>query len=102
MGTNNSVITNADGQFSLNVRNGAVLEVSYVDMAIKRVNGAPNMKITLDADDQILDKVMVVAFGTAKKVSDVTLAGTVPGVALTSEDGSPGFLPLSAFVDSVR
>ena len=110
VGTNNGTVTDANGQFSLSVRNGAALEVSYVGMATKRVNAAPNMKITLDSDQQMLDEVTVVAFGTAKKsaftgsakvvgaeelslsqVTSVTnaLAGAVPGVQLTSASGDP-------------
>ena len=109
VGTNNGTVTNVDGQFLLSVRNGAVLEVSYVGMATKRVNAASNMKIELSSDN-MLDEVMVVAFGTAKKsaftgsaavvgseelslsqVTSVTnaLAGAVPGVQLTSASGDP-------------
>ena len=109
VGTNNGTVTDANGQFSLSVRNGAALEVSYVGMATKRVNAAPNMKIELSSDN-MLDEVMVVAFGTAKKsaftgsakmvgseelsmsqVTSVTnaLAGAVPGVQLTSSSGDP-------------
>ena len=110
VGTNNGTVTDANGQFSLNARNGAALEVSYVGMTTKKVNASPNMKISLDPDNQMLDEVMVVAFGTAKKsaftgsakvvgseelslsqVTSVTnaLAGAVPGVQLTSSSGDP-------------
>ena len=70
-----------------------------------------NMRIVLQSSLEMLDEVMVVAFGTAKKsaftgsakvldsekleksqVTSVTnaLAGAVPGVTLTSNDGAPG------------
>ena len=110
VGTNNGTLTDANGQFSLSIKNGAALEVSYVGMTTKKVNASPNMRITLDADGQMLDEVMVVAFGTAKKsaftgsakvvgaeelslsqVTSVTnaLAGAVSGVQLTSSSGDP-------------
>ena len=110
VGTNNGTVTNVNGEFSLSARTGAVLEVSYVGMTTKKVNAAQNMKIELEADNQMLDEVMVVAFGTAKKsaftgsakvvgseelslsqVTSVTnaLAGAVPGVQLTSSSGDP-------------
>ena len=113
VGTNNGTVTDANGQFSLSARNGATLEVSYVGMATKRVNAASNMKIELSSDN-MLDEVMVVAFGTAKKsaftgsaavvgsedlalsqVTSVTsaLAGAVPGLQLTSSSGSPSGSP---------
>lgn len=111
VGTNNGTVTNVDGQFSLSVRNGAVLEVSYVGMATKKVNASSNMRISLDSDQQMLDEVMVVAFGTQKKsaftgsaavvgseelslhtVSNVTdaLAGAVPGLQIRGASGEPG------------
>ena len=111
VGTNNGTVTNVDGQFSLSVRNGAVLEVSYVGMATKKVNASSNMRISLDSDQQMLDEVMVVAFGTQKKsaftgsaavmntedlqihtVSNVAdaLAGSVPGLQIRNSSGEPG------------
>ena len=110
VGTNNGTVTDGNGQFSLSVRNGAVLEVSYVGMATKKVNASPNMRISLDADQQMLDEVMVVAFGTAKKsaftgsaavvkadalekhiATNVTeaLVGAVPGLQMRGGTGDP-------------
>ena len=114
VGTNNGTVTDANGQFSLSVRNGAALEVSYVGMTTKRVNAASNMKITLDADHQVLDEVMVVAYGTTKrsaftgaaaeiKSTDISahvtstatnaLIGKVAGVQAVSSSGAPGSAP---------
>ena len=114
VGTNGGTVTDHNGQFSLSAKAGAQLEVSYVGMLTKKVKASANMKISLDADNQVLDEVMVVAFGTAKKsaftgsaktvdseklalsqVSNVTsaLAGAVAGVTLTSANGGPGQSP---------
>ena len=111
VGTNTGTVTDVDGKFSLNVAQGAKLEVSYIGMQTKTVKAAGNMKIVLDPDSKSLDEVMVVAFGKAKKsaftgsakvigdekialsqVSNVTdaLSGAVAGVTITSSDGAPG------------
>lgn len=85
--------------------------ISYIGMTTQEVAVQPNLKIVLKSNTEILDEVMVVAFGTAKKsaftgsakvvdsekleqsqVTSVTnaLAGAVPGVTLTSNNGAPG------------
>ena len=112
-GTKIGTITNADGAFTLtNVPNSAKnLIVSFIGMTTERVAIKPHVTVTLTADSKMLDEVMVVAFGSAKKsaftgsakvvnaekleqsqVSSVTnaLAGQVAGVQLTSSNGAPG------------
>ena len=85
--------------------------ISYIGMMSQEVAIQPNVKVTLKSNTEMLDEVMVVAFGTAKKsaftgsakvvgsekleqsqVTSVTeaLAGAVPGVTLTSNNGAPG------------
>lgn len=80
-------------------------------MKTQEIDIKPVVKVVLHSDTEMLDEVMVVAFGTAKKssftgsatvvkseklsksqVSSVTeaLAGAVPGVTMTSSDGAPG------------
>lgn len=80
-------------------------------MESQTVTIKPNLKVVLRTNSEMLDEVMVVAFGTAKKsaftgsatvvdsekleqsqVTSVTnaLAGAVPGVTLTSNNGAPG------------
>ena len=87
------------------------LVISYIGMESQTVTIKPNLKVVLKTNSEMLDEVMVVAFGTAKKsaftgsakvvdaekleksqVTSVTnaLAGAVPGVTLTSNDGAPG------------
>ena len=112
VGTNVGTATNANGQFSLTVPAGkSMLRITYVGMEPLEVSARPNMRIILTSDQKALDEVIVVAFGTAKKsaftgsakvvgseelslsqVSSVAeaLAGAVPGVQLTSNNGAPG------------
>ena len=111
VGTNTGTVTNIDGNFSLNVSANAKLEVSYIGMVTKTVKAAENMKIVLDTDNQSLDEVMVVAYGTAKKsaftgsaavvgseelskkvttnVADA-LVGSVSGLQMRGSSGQPG------------
>ena len=111
VGTNTGTVTNIDGNFSLNVSANAKLEVSYIGMVTKTVKAAKNMKIVLDPDNQSLDEVMVVAYGTAKKsaftgsaavvgseelskkvttnVADA-LVGSVSGLQMRGSSGQPG------------
>lgn len=82
-GTSNGVITDLDGNFVLNVAQGAVLQISYIGYAAQevRADGSRTMQITLREDTKVLDEVVVVGFGTQKKVN---LTGSV-GLA-TAED----------------
>ena len=112
-GTQLGTITGVDGDFTLpNVPSSAkTLRVSYIGMQTQEVGIKPNVKIIMKPDTEMLEEVMVVAFGTAKKsaftgsatvvsaekleqsqVTSVTdaLAGAVPGVTLTSNNGAPG------------
>ena len=112
-GTQLGTITGVDGDFTLsNVPSSAkTLQVSYIGMQTQEVAIKPTMKIIMKPDSKMLEEVMVVAFGTAKKsaftgsakvvgaekleqsqVTSVTdaLAGAVPGVTLTSNNGAPG------------
>ena len=111
VGTNTGTVTNIDGNFSLNVSANAKLEVSYIGMVTKTIKAAKNMKIVLDPDNQSLDEVMVVAYGTAKKsaftgsaavvgseelskkvttnVADA-LVGSVSGLQMRGSSGQPG------------
>ena len=112
-GTQIGAITGVDGDFTLpNVPSSAkTLVISYIGMQTQEVAIKPSLKVVMKSDTEMLDEVMVVAFGTAKKsaftgsakvvgtekleqsqVTNVTdaLAGAVPGVTLTSNDGAPG------------
>ena len=112
-GTQLGTITGVDGDFTLsNVPSSAkTLQISYIGMQTQEVGIKSHVKVTMRSDAEMLEEVMVVAFGTAKKsaftgsakvigaekleqsqVTSVTdaLAGAVPGVTLTSNNGAPG------------
>lgn len=115
-GKQGGTITDVDGKFQLEVPGNAILVVSYVgykDREIAVRNRAIIETIKLEADNKMLDQVIVVGYGTQKK-SDLTgsvavvdakalkqasnsnistmLEGKVAGVQITT-DGQPGADP---------
>lgn len=113
-GTNIGTVTGLDGKFSLNVpENAKQLTISYVGMASQTVNIRNNkVSVYLEADDKILDDVVVTALGLKKSeksigyaatnlksedlhvvpVSNVgdAIAGKVAGVSVSTTSTSPG------------
>lgn len=112
-GTNNGTITDFEGSFQLNVGADAALLVSYVGyktVSVK-VEGRSEIHIILKEDTEALDEVVVVGYGTQKKVNVIgsitmvdskklasratpsvsnMLTGQMPGVTITQGSGSPG------------
>ena len=79
-GTTNGMITDLDGNFSLQCPVGSTLKTSYIGYLARTVKVTGNMnalKITLKEDTETLDEVVVVGYGTMKK-SDLT--GSVASV----------------------
>lgn len=70
-GTKNATVTDIDGKFELpNVSKGATIVISYVGYESKKIvwNGR-SLDVTLKDDTQLLDDVVVVGYGTQKKVN---------------------------------
>ena len=66
-GTNNGIVTNIDGKFSLTVNKGAVLVISFIGYKTQETKAAPNMEITLIEDAELLEEVVVVAMESRRK-----------------------------------
>lgn len=85
-GTSNGTITDMDGKFILkNVVKGNVLTVSYIGYQPQSitVNGSQTpIKIEMIEDSQALDEVVVVGFGTQKKVNLTGAVSTVDAKTL--------------------
>ncbi|RNC66174.1 SusC/RagA family TonB-linked outer membrane protein [Proteiniphilum sp. X52] len=113
IGTSNGTVTDIDGNFTLEVNNGAVLKISYIgfqDMNFDPKNRS-YVEIIMEEDTKILEEVVVtgVAKGTSKeklsftveKVSNEvikevpglnvasTLSGKMPGIKVFSTTGNP-------------
>jgi TonB-linked SusC/RagA family outer membrane protein len=70
-GTSNGSVTNVDGKFKMNAKAGATITVSYVGYQSMKVKASSQMNIVLKKNDQLLDEVLVIGYGTAKR-KDVT------------------------------
>lgn len=66
-GTSNGTITDIDGNFTLTVKSGTTLVISYIGLQSVEVPATRNMKITLREDQQLLDEVVVIGYGVQKK-----------------------------------
>lgn len=112
-GTNNGTVADVDGNFKLSVMSGASIVVSfigYVSQEIKTGNRTV-VDITLAADQQQLQDVVVVGYGTQRKKDltgsiakisgeqfiqpstgsfDQMLQGKAPGVQVSQTTGAPG------------
>ncbi len=106
-------ITDIDGIFSLrNVEDKAILQITFVGMRPQEVNtsGLTTINITLESDTELLEEVVVVGYGTQRKVNltgavdQVTsevfenrpinnmtqaLVGVVPNLNIQITDGKP-------------
>ena len=111
MGTTNGTITDFDGNFVLNVKPGAKLQISYMGYKTQELNAQPNMSVKMGEDSELLEEVVVVGYGVVKKgdaTGSVTaikpddmnkglqttaqdmLQGKIAGVNVVAADGTPG------------
>ena len=85
-GTNNGTVTDFDGRFALNVKQGAVLVISYVGYATQEVKAGTGLEITMAEDGNLMNEVVVVGYGTMRK-ADVT--GAVSRANIEAFEKSP-------------
>ena len=107
-GTSTGSITDFDGNYTIKANKGAVITFSYIGYKTQEIKftGQPTVNIKMVPDNQTLDEVVVVGYGTMKR-SDLT--GSVASIAakdvegfktssvagalggqITSTDGTPG------------
>ena len=99
----------------MNVKPGSTLQVSFVGYKTQEVKATKDMRVTLKEDNELLDEVVVVGYGSQKKVNltgavasvDVdktidsrpitdigrALQGAVPGLTVTTNSGEIGGAP---------
>lgn len=111
-GTTNGTVSDIDGNFSLSVNQNATLVFSYVGFISQEIkwDGTQALKVVLRDDTELLDEVVVVGYGTARKVNltgavdQVTsevfenrpinnmtqaLVGVIPNLNIRMTDGKP-------------
>ena len=106
-----AAVTDVDGNFTLNAPQGSNLEISYIGYLTQVVSARPNLVVTLQSDDKLLNEVVVIGYGQVKK-SDLTgsitalgadklvkgavtsatdmLVGQAAGVSVITDGGAPG------------
>ncbi|MDR2681286.1 MAG: carboxypeptidase-like regulatory domain-containing protein, partial [Tannerella sp.] len=112
-GTANGTSTDVDGNFTISVANGVLLEISYIGYIKQEVTVRDaSLNVTLKEDTQTLDEVVVTGFGLSQRKATLTgaisvigatdisrsvsstasgaLAGKLPGVNFRQPDGRPG------------
>lgn len=85
-GTTNGTITGLDGDFEIpNVEKGTTIVISFVGYQTQEIvwNGQP-INITLQDDTKLLDEVVVVGYGTQKKVNLTGAVSMVDSEVLAS------------------
>ncbi|WP_286761363.1 SusC/RagA family TonB-linked outer membrane protein [Salegentibacter sp. UBA1130] len=85
-GTSNGVMTNFDGEFSIEVPSNAILSISYIGYATKEVpvDGNATLNIQLETEESALEEVVVVGYGTQKKANLTGAVTTVDSEVLQS------------------
>lgn len=110
-GTTNGVITDFDGNFVLQAKQGDVVVISFVGYQAQELPVQPVLNVVLKDDSQLLQDVVVIGYGTVKK-NDLTgstlaidadkmvkgaatsatdlLVGKAAGVSVITNGGAPG------------
>ncbi len=112
VGTSQGTVTDFDGNFTLtNVPKGAKLLITSIGFQDQEVNAEENLVITMNDNSQVLNELVVIGYGVARK-SDLTgsvtalkpdaknkgvvvsaqdmLGGKIAGVTVTNGGGTPG------------
>lgn len=112
-GSNQGTVTDIDGNFSIDVPDGATLVVSYVGFNPKevKVGAQSSLNVNMSEDDNMLNELVVIGYGQVKK-NDLTgsvtaikpdelnkgvqntaqdaLIGKIAGVNVVTNSGAPG------------
>ncbi len=110
-GTSNGTVTDFNGNFSLNVKPGATLVISYVGYESQEIKAGDNLRVELKEDGHVVNEVVVIGYGTQRReavtgsVANVNgeklnqiaatnaaqaLQGRVAGVLMTQTGSKPG------------
>ncbi|MBQ9215907.1 MAG: TonB-dependent receptor [Prevotella sp.] len=110
-GTSNGTVTDFEGNFSLNVKPGATLVISYVGYVTQEIKAGDNVRVNLKEDGHLMNEVVVIGYGTQRReavtgsVANIggeklnqiaatnaaqALQGRVAGVLMTQTSTKPG------------
>ncbi|MGL4519929.1 MAG: SusC/RagA family TonB-linked outer membrane protein [Phocaeicola sp.] len=110
-GTTNGTITDFDGVFELSTPSGSIISISFIGYESQELPAAASMNVILKDDTEVLQDVVVIGYGTARK-NDLTgsvtaikpdeknrplatnaqdlMQGKIAGVNVTGSGGAPG------------
>ena len=72
-GTTNGTITDFDGNFQLKVKNGAMLQISFIGFASQEIPAkTSNITVTLKEDTELLEEVVVLGYGAGQRKQDLS------------------------------
>lgn len=102
-GTSNGTITDFDGNFTLEATKNGVLEISYIGYKSQQIpiKGRNMLAVTLTEDLEQLDEVVVVGYGSQKKVNLTGAVSTVNAKMLENRTGSDPFNMLTGQIPGV-
>ncbi|MBR7031731.1 MAG: TonB-dependent receptor [Prevotella sp.] len=111
VGTQTATVTDFEGNFVLKANQGADITISFIGFQTATVKAAPTIEVTLQDDQTVLNDVVVIGYGVARK-NDLTgsvtamrpdeknhglitsaqdmIQGKIAGVNVTSDGGTPG------------
>jgi hypothetical protein len=112
-GTTNGVVTDLDGNFALSVNQGDIIQFSFIGYATQEIEytGQASLNVQLQEDTELLEEVIVVGYGTQKKLNmtgsvvqvcrqqlesrpiqnlSTGIQGLMPGVTVVAGSGLPG------------
>lgn len=99
-GGSTGTVTDAEGNFALDVPDNAVLEISYIgyDSKTVNVNGQSNLNIILQLSNSSLNEVVVIGYGTQKKRD---LTGSITSVSGDDIANLPSTNPVASLQGKV-
>lgn len=98
-GTTNGTASDLDGAFTINVKKGDNLVISYIGYTTQtiKIEGQKEITINLKPDDQLLDEVVVVGYGAVQRKN---FTGSVSTVKVA--DSPLSVMPTSNAMDALR
>lgn len=102
-GTSNGTITDYDGMFTLEASKDGILTISYIGYKSQQVSiaGKDMVAVTLKEDMEQLDEVVVVGYGSQKKVNLTGAVSTVNAKMLENRTGSDPYNMLTGQIPGV-
>ncbi|MBD1428220.1 SusC/RagA family TonB-linked outer membrane protein [Sphingobacterium litopenaei] len=113
VGTNTATQTDGSGRFKISAPAGATLNVSFIGYVSQRVSigNSSNLTIALQPNDQSLDEVVVIGYGSGRSIGSIVgsktsitakdiegrpnanaieaLQGKIPGLSVLTSNGEP-------------